>query len=87
MASFSSVDAVKTEIDISTLNTTDLEPVSRNIEIKARLGADTEFERCLEIARNLTKTDGTKIEQYDVFYNVSQGRLKLRYEKVTTYAK
>lgn len=56
---------------------------SRNIEIKARLGNDEQFERRVQIARKLTSTEGKLIEQHDVFYNVTQGRLKLRFLKVS----
>lgn len=56
---------------------------SRNIEIKARLGNDEQFERRVQIARKLTGTEGELIEQHDVFYNVTEGRLKLRYLKVS----
>lgn len=59
-----------------------LKPESRNIEIKARLGNDEQFDRRVKIARKLTLTDGEIIHQRDVFYNVAEGRLKLRYLKV-----
>lgn len=55
----------------------------RNIEIKARIANDEEFEKRVKIAKKLTNTDGEIIPQYDVFFNVTNGRLKLRYEKVS----
>lgn len=55
---------------------------SRNIEIKARVGSDEELQRRVEIAIKLTDTDGEIIDQHDIFYNVTNGRLKLRYSKV-----
>lgn len=60
-------------------NTAVMEAASRNIEIKARLGSDEEFEKRVKIARHLTGTDGQIIEQHDIFYNVREGRLKLRF--------
>lgn len=53
---------------------------SRNIEIKARIRS-TEFEDKIEIAKKLTQ-DHTTIKQRDVFFNVTNGRLKLRYLEV-----
>lgn len=53
----------------------------RNIEIKARITDGTEFERKVEIAKKLTTTY-SMIEQRDVFFNVTSGRLKLRFLKV-----
>ncbi|XP_037919754.1 uncharacterized protein LOC119657070 [Hermetia illucens] len=52
---------------------------SRNVEIKARLGSDENYKAAVEIARNLTSTDGEVIKQRDVFFNSREGRLKLRY--------
>lgn len=57
-------------------------PSSRNIEIKAKVGSNEEFKRRVEIGKKLTGTGGEIIEQHDVFYNVTNGRLKLRYLKV-----
>ncbi|XP_050100135.1 uncharacterized protein LOC126580873 [Anopheles aquasalis] len=51
----------------------------RNVEIKARLAGEEEFERRITIAKQLTGTDGELILQNDVFFNVSSRRLKLRY--------
>uniref|UniRef100_A0A2M4C1P9 Putative adenylyl cyclase n=1 Tax=Anopheles marajoara TaxID=58244 RepID=A0A2M4C1P9_9DIPT len=51
----------------------------RNVEIKARLDGEGGFERRIAIAKQLTGTDGELILQNDVFFNVSNGRLKLRY--------
>lgn len=61
-----------------------VQPTSRNIEIKARLGSDEQFERRVQIARDLTSTQGQLIVQHDVFYNVTEGRLKLRFLKAIT---
>lgn len=57
-------------------------PSKRNIEIKARIADHTEFEKRVKIAKDLTNTEGEVIPQHDVFFNVPNGRLKLRYEKV-----
>lgn len=57
-------------------------PNKRNIEIKARIANDTEFQKRVNIAKTLTNTDGEIIPQHDVFFNVTNGRLKLRYQKV-----
>lgn len=54
----------------------------RNIEIKARIANDAEFQKRVQIAKNLTNTDGELIPQHDVFFNVTNGRLKLRYQTV-----
>lgn len=51
----------------------------RNIEIKARVGSDDEFDKRIEIAKTLTKSSGEVIVQRDVFFNSQSGRLKLRY--------
>ncbi len=53
----------------------------RNIEIKARITDGKEFERKIEIAKTLT-TNYSVIKQRDVFFNVTNGRLKLRYLEV-----
>lgn len=53
----------------------------RNIEIKAKVGSDEEFEKRIQIAKDLTKTEPELIEQRDVFFNSQNGRLKLRYLK------
>ncbi|XP_004525865.1 uncharacterized protein LOC101449397 [Ceratitis capitata] len=57
----------------------------RNVEIKARIDSDTEFERRVQVARELTKSTGELLEQRDVFFNVVDGsngaRFKLRYLK------
>ncbi|XP_037030623.1 uncharacterized protein LOC119070404 [Bradysia coprophila] len=50
----------------------------RNIEIKARITDNTEFERKVKIAKKLT-TNYSVIKQRDVFFNVTTGRLKLRF--------
>lgn len=59
---------------------TSIEPEKRNVEIKARLADDAAYEKRIEIAKKLTDTDGTILNQRDVFYKVSSGRLKLRME-------
>ncbi|XP_052899719.1 uncharacterized protein LOC128306306 [Anopheles moucheti] len=51
----------------------------RNVELKAKIHGEDEFARRVTIAKKLTGTDGTVITQSDVFFNASQGRLKLRY--------
>ncbi|XP_035786433.1 uncharacterized protein LOC118463742 [Anopheles albimanus] len=51
----------------------------RNVEIKARVAGEEGFERRIALAKQLTGTDGVLIVQRDVFFNVSSGRLKLRY--------
>lgn len=59
-------------------------PNKRNIEIKARFANADEYERRVNIAKELTQTTGEIINQHDVFYNVPNGRLKLRYVQVST---
>lgn len=54
----------------------------RNIEIKAKIGSDEEFAKRVSIAKELTKTDGEVIQQHDVFYKATNGRLKMRFLKV-----
>ncbi|XP_036319171.1 uncharacterized protein LOC118733745 [Rhagoletis pomonella] len=55
----------------------------RNIEIKARVGSDKEFERRVQMARELTQSTGEVLEQRDVFFNILDdtdgARFKLRY--------
>ncbi|XP_054725637.1 uncharacterized protein LOC129235680 [Anastrepha obliqua] len=62
----------------------------RNIEIKARVGSDQEFESKFQIARELTKSTGELLEQKDVFFNIldeTDGtRFKLRYLRPPTPA-
>jgi hypothetical protein len=54
----------------------------RNIEIKAKINNDVEFNEKIEIAKKLTgKNEAEVIKQHDVFFEVTQGRLKLRYEE------
>lgn len=57
----------------------------RNIEIKARIPDDSEFERRINVAKDLCGGDGELLKQRDIFYNVNNGRLKLRFE-VCTFA-
>lgn len=53
----------------------------RNIEIKAKLADEKEFNEKVEIAVMLTGDQSAEIiEQHDVFFKVPMGRLKLRYE-------
>lgn len=53
----------------------------RNIEIKAKLANEREFNDKVEIAKQLTgEMKAEIIEQHDVFFKVPIGRLKLRYE-------
>ncbi|XP_039960422.1 uncharacterized protein LOC126758029 [Bactrocera neohumeralis] len=55
----------------------------RNVEIKARVGSDEEFQRRVQVARELTKSTGELLVQKDVFFNILDdskgGRFKLRY--------
>ncbi|XP_059620768.1 uncharacterized protein LOC132264544 [Phlebotomus argentipes] len=55
------------------------QPDSRNVEVKARMGSDENFNRCVEIAKKLCSSEGEVIKQHDVFFNVTNGRLKLRF--------
>lgn len=57
-----------------------IEPEKRNVEIKARLADDAAYDKRVEIAKQLTNTDGMILNQRDVFYKVNNGRLKLRME-------
>lgn len=53
----------------------------RNIEIKAKLADESEFNEKVAIAKQLTgEKQAEIIVQHDVFFNVPNGRLKLRYE-------
>lgn len=53
----------------------------RNIEIKAKIANETEFNEKVEIAKKLTgEKEAEIINQHDVFFKVPQGRLKLRFE-------
>lgn len=60
--------------------TTTIVPEKRNIEIKARIADAEEFQKRICIAKRLTNNDGQILKQRDVFYKVSNGRLKLRME-------
>ncbi|XP_053968311.1 uncharacterized protein LOC128869732 [Anastrepha ludens] len=55
----------------------------KNVEIKARIGSEQEFERRMQVACELTKSSGELLEQKDVFFNLLEEidgrRLKLRY--------
>ena len=51
----------------------------RNVEIKARI---RDFDRLLNLAKQLSNSSGTLIEQEDTFFNAPNGRLKLRELKV-----
>ncbi|XP_055300748.1 uncharacterized protein LOC129567662 [Sitodiplosis mosellana] len=62
---------------------TAVEPKKRNIEIKARIANDAGYAKRVEIAKTLTKTAGEVLKQRDVFYKVSNGRLKLRVQDGT----
>lgn len=53
-------------------------PAKRNIEIKAHIPNVIAYDKCVEIAKELTNTNGEMLKQQDVFYKVSNGRLKLR---------
>ena len=53
----------------------------RNIEIKAKIANEKEFNEKVEIAKQLTGEKNAEIiVQHDVFFKVPIGRLKLRYE-------
>lgn len=53
----------------------------RNVEIKAKIADEEEFNKKINIAKQLTgKQEATVIVQHDVFFKVPNGRLKLRYE-------
>lgn len=52
----------------------------RNIEIKAKIEGEKEFEEKVEIAQHLTGQQSKVLRQHDVFFKVPIGRLKLRYE-------
>lgn len=60
-------------------------PEKRNIEIKARIADDDEFRKRVDIAKQLTKTEGQILKQRDVFYKVPAGRLKLRIQVKFTF--
>ncbi|KAM9313255.1 uncharacterized protein PAF06_011240 [Gastrophryne carolinensis] len=47
----------------------------RNVEVKARIH---NWESTLQVCQQLSKSSGEKISQRDIFFNTSQGRLKLR---------
>lgn len=66
------------------MDSTGAPPNKRNIEIKARIADEAEFEKRVKIAKDLSNTDGEIIPQHDVFFNVPNGRLKLRYQKVSS---
>lgn len=53
----------------------------RNIEIKAKLADEEEFNEKVSIAKEITgESAAVVIVQHDVFFSVPNGRLKLRYE-------
>lgn len=53
----------------------------RNVEIKAKLEDEKEFNEKVKIAQQLTGQGKAEIiVQHDVFFKVPNGRLKLRYE-------
>lgn len=52
----------------------------RNIEIKAKLADEKEFNEKVDIAKQLTGEKGELLIQHDVFFKVPNGRLKMRYE-------
>ncbi|XP_072288305.1 adenylate cyclase CyaB-like [Pyxicephalus adspersus] len=47
----------------------------RNVEIKAKI---FNWEQTLQVCQELSKSNGEKISQRDIFFNTPQGRLKLR---------
>lgn len=53
----------------------------RNIEIKAEIADDKEFQRKVSIASKICDNETSDIlNQRDVFFQVPNGRLKMRYE-------
>jgi adenylate cyclase class IV len=54
----------------------------RNVEIKAKV---KEMVKLIERAQSISGTNGEIIIQHDTFYNVQQGRLKLRKFEVRLY--
>lgn len=52
----------------------------RNIEIKAKIADEKEFDEKIKIAKDLTGQKADILVQHDVFFKVPMGRLKLRYE-------
>lgn len=64
---------------------TNVEPTKRNIEIKARIKNELEYEKRVEIARKLTNTSGEILNQHDIFYKVNTGRLKLRMQVISAF--
>lgn len=48
----------------------------RNVEIKARI---TDYTKICKVAAELSQSEGTIIKQDDTFYNVNEGRLKMRF--------
>lgn len=59
----------------------------RNIEIKARISKNTDFKDRIQIAKELTSTEGELIKQHDVFFKTTTNRLKLRYLEVANSMK
>lgn len=59
----------------------------RNIEIKARISNNTDFKDRIQIAKELTSTEGELIKQHDVFFKTTTNRLKLRYLEVANSMK
>lgn len=53
--------------------------IMRNVEIKARV---KDIKSLIENAKELSKSKGEEIIQHDIFYNIPNGRLKLRIYKV-----
>lgn len=54
------------------------EAPKRNIEIKARIPDENEFQRRVTVAKDLCNDNGELLKQHDIFYKVDTGRLKLR---------
>lgn len=54
--------------------------IMRNIEIKAKV---KDVKSLIEKAKELSKSKGEEIKQHDIFYNIPNGRLKLRIYKVS----
>lgn len=63
------------------------EAPKRNIEIKARIPDEVEFQRRVTVAKDLCTENGELLKQHDIFYEVNTGRLKLRIQVRPLFAK
>lgn len=53
--------------------------IHRNVEIKAKI---KNYQKLLYAAQELCQSHGEEIKQEDIFFNVPNGRLKLRKREV-----